>query len=188
TNHAPPIMKINSPFINTITRRDFLNRAMRGGTALGLMALTQVPPFARRALADNNLGRNGKKLLFIFLRGANDALNSCIPVKDDGFTQTIRPNIWIPQEAASYYDTTGPCDFPAAGATQFSYTNAIRLGNGFSALHPSLRFLAPVYNAGDLVMAHRVGYPRQSRSHFDSQAYWETGEPNTVTREGIWYR
>src|SRR6185436_19503840 len=64
----------------------------------------------------------------------------------------------------------------------------IRLGNGFSALHPSLKFLAPAYNAGDLVMVHRVGYPRQSRSHFDSQAYWETGDPNSPSREGIFYR
>jgi uncharacterized protein (DUF1501 family) len=37
-------------------------------------------------------------------------------------------------------------------------------------------------------MVHRVGYPRQSRSHFDSQAYWETGIPNSVTRDGIFYR
>ena len=35
---------------------------------------------------------------------------------------------------------------------------------------------------------HRVGYPKQSRSHFDSQAYWETGEPNSLGREGIFYR
>jgi uncharacterized protein (DUF1501 family) len=62
------------------------------------------------------------------------------------------------------------------------------LGNGFNALHPSLKFLAPVYNAGDVLLVHRVGYPRQSRSHFDSQAYWETGQPNAVTRDGIFYR
>src|SRR6185436_262777 len=113
---------------NTLSRRDFLARTLRGGAGLGLMALTQVPPFARRALAENTLGRNGKKLLFIFLRGANDALNSCIPVKDEAFTQTIRPNIWINQEAPAYYNTTGPCDFPAAsGTSQFAYANAIRL-------------------------------------------------------------
>jgi uncharacterized protein (DUF1501 family) len=176
------------PYINTLTRRDFLAHTLRAGAALGLAALTQVPPFARRALAEGSLGTNGRKLLFIFLRGANDALNSCIPVKDDGFTQSIRPTIWVPQESSSYYDALGPCDFPAPGATQFDYANAIRLGNGFNALHPSLRFLAPVYNAGDLVMLHRVGYPKQSRSHFDSQAYWETGEPNTTARDGIFYR
>src|ERR1051325_7420164 len=136
------------PYFHTITRREFLQRSLRAGAGLRIAALCRVPPFACRALAEGNVGRNGKKLLFIFLRGANDALNSCLPVKDDAFTQTIRPTIWIPQEAPGYYDTLGPCDFPAAGATQFSYSNAIRLGNGFNALHPALRFLAPIYNDG----------------------------------------
>jgi uncharacterized protein (DUF1501 family) len=177
------------PYVNTLTRRDFLNRTLRGGAALGLAALTQVPPFAKRALAEGSIGLNGKKLLFIFLRGANDALNSCIPTMDPGYNNTIRPSIFIPPDGVTNYSTTGPCDFPAADAvSQFAYANAIRLGNGFSALHPSLRFLAPVYNAGDLALVHRVGYPRQSRSHFDSQAYWESGDPNTLSREGIFYR
>ena len=39
------------PHINTLTRRDFLSRTLKAGGALGLAALTQVPPFARRALA-----------------------------------------------------------------------------------------------------------------------------------------
>src|SRR5919198_958577 len=86
------------PYINTITRRDFLSRTLRRSAALGLMALTQVPPFARRALAENNLGRNGKKLLFIFLRGANDALNSCIPILDPSYGAAIRPDIYIPTD------------------------------------------------------------------------------------------
>jgi uncharacterized protein (DUF1501 family) len=38
-------------------------------------------------------------------------------------------------------------------------------------------------------MVHRVGYPRQSRSHFDSQLFWENGDPNNNSlREGIFYR
>ena len=176
------------PFINTISRRDFLARTLRTGAAFGLASLTQVPPFAARALAEGNIGTNGKKLLFIFLRGANDALNSCLPVKDPGFTQTIRPSIWIPQEAPAYYDTPGPCDFPTGLTSTFAYGNAIRIGDGFNALHPSLKFLAPLYNAGDLLFVQRVGYPRQSRSHFDSQAYWESGAPNSISREGIFYR
>ena len=176
------------PFINTLTRRDFLSRTLKAGGALGLAALTQVPPFARRALAEGNLGLNGKKLLFVFLRGANDALNSCIPIEDPAYGSAIRPGIYIPKDAGESYAGTGPCDFPTNLGSTFAYGNAIKIGNGFNALHPSLKFLAPVYNAGDLVMIHRVGYPRQSRSHFDSQAYWETGEPNSVTREGIFYR
>ena len=177
-----------TPYINTLTRRDFLARTLKAGGALGLAALTQVPPFARRALAEGTIGTNGKKLLFIFLRGANDALNSCIPMLDPAYNNTNRPNIYIPPDAGENYATPGPCVFPSGGASTFAYANAINLGNGFNALHPSLKFLAPVYNAGDLVMVHRVGYPRQSRSHFDSQAYWETGQPNSVTRDGIFYR
>jgi uncharacterized protein (DUF1501 family) len=177
------------PYINSITRRDFLSRSLRVGAGLGLAALTRVPPFACRALAEGNIGLNGKKLLFIFLRGANDALNSCIPVKDDGFTNAIRPNIWIPQGASSLYDeTTGGCEFPTGLASTFAHSNALSLRNGFAALHPSLKFLAPVYNAGELLLVHRVGYPNQSRSHFDSQAYWENGTPNSASREGIFYR
>jgi hypothetical protein len=52
-----------------------------------------------------------------------------------------------------------------------------------------LKFLAPVYNAGELALIHRVAYPKQSRSHFDSQNYWETGTPNNnLSKEGIFYR
>jgi len=178
----------HTPFINTFTRRDFLVNTLRAGGALGLAALTQVPPFARRALAEGNIGLNGKKLLFIFLRGANDALNSCIPIEDSAYGQGIRSTIFIPKDPGETYTGVGPCDFHTGGASTFEYANAINMGNGFNALHPSLKFLAPVYNAGELVLIHRVGYPRQSRSHFDSQAYWETGEPNSVTREGIFYR
>jgi uncharacterized protein (DUF1501 family) len=175
-------------YINRLTRRDFLTRTLRIGGSLALTSLLQVPPFARRALAQASIGANGKKLLFIFLRGANDALNSCIPILDSAYNTTTRPNIYIPPDAGTNYTTLGPCVFPAGGATTFAYANAIRLGNGFGALHPSLKFLAPVYNAGDLALVHRVGYPQQSRSHFDSQAYWESGEPNTSIREGIFYR
>ena len=101
---------------------------------------------------------------------------------------SIRPTIYIPKDGGTDYSAAGPCDFPTGAASTFAYNNAIRVGNGFNAIHPSLKFLAPAYNAGDLVMVHRVGYPRQSRSHFDSQAYWETGDPNSPAREGIFYR
>ena len=98
----------------------------------------------------------------------------------------IRPNLAILKDCGLDYsasghssdDFAGSC-FPVTGsAPTFGYTNGIRLGNGFAALHPSLRFLAPVYNAGDLALVHRVAYPKQSRSHFDSQNYWENAAPN----------
>ncbi len=176
------------PNINVISRRGFLQHSLKAGAGIGLASLMNLPPFVKRALAEGNIGTNGKKLLFIFLRGANDALNSVIPVGDNAYGAGIRPGIFIPQDGGVNYGTASACEFPTGLASTFQYANAIKLGNGFAALHPSLKFLAPVYNAGDLALVHRVGYPKQSRSHFDSQAYWESGEPNSVLREGIFYR
>ena len=34
-----------------------------------------------------------------------------------------------------------------------------------------------------------MAYPKQSRSHFDSQHYWENGDPNNaLTKDGLFYR
>ena len=177
---------------NILTRRNFFSYAGKLGIGSALASLMDIPLVAKRALAQQNaLGRNGKKVLFIFLRGANDALNSVVPVEDPAYF-TSRPNIAIPKDPGTIYTTMGAADSPLntdPNAPTFNYPYAIRLGNGFSALHPSLKFLSPLYNAGDLALVHRVGYPRQSRSHFDSQNYWENGNPgNNVSKDGIFYR
>jgi len=185
--------------INLITRRGFIDRSMKIGITAALSSLVDIPGVVKRALAEGNIGLNGKKLLFVFLRGANDSLNSVIPIRDPAY-YTSRPvpvagvpNIGIPMDPggdAYYANTGGVADFfPTGAASTYGYSNGIRLGNGFAALHPSLKFLAPVYNAGDLGLVHRVAYPKQSRSHFDSQNYWEIGLPNNnLKKEGILYR
>jgi uncharacterized protein (DUF1501 family) len=183
---------------NILTRRGFFDRSLKLGLGVALSTLIDIPLVVKRALAEGTIGVPGangktKKLLFIFLRGANDALNSVIPMRDTAYNSTNRPTLMIPPDTATDYSlTTGACDFPISStptAPTFGYANAIRLGNGFAALHPSLKFLAPVYNAGDLALIHRVGYPKQSRSHFDSQNYWETGNPNNnLVKDGILYR
>jgi len=177
---------------NILTRRDFLSYASKAGMAAALASLTDIPLVAKRALAaDSSLGRNGKKLLFIFLRGGNDSLNTVVPVEDPSY-YTSRPGIGIPKDPGTNYAALGGADNPlntAPATPTFSYPYAIKLGNGFAALHPSLKFLAPIYNSGDLAVIHRVGYSKQSRSHFDSQNYWENGNPNNnISKDGIFYR
>jgi uncharacterized protein (DUF1501 family) len=189
---------------NILSRRSFLSQSFKTSMAVALATLTDIPFVMKRALAEGSIGLNGKKVLFIWLRGANDGLNSVIPIQDYAYTDAgvaLRPAIGIQKEASVDYSSTGAC----FDATQFSsdanltprtsaentysYDRAIRSGNGFAALHPSLKFLAPVYNAGDLALIHRVAYPRQSRSHFDSQNYWESGNPNNnLSKDGIFYR
>jgi uncharacterized protein (DUF1501 family) len=176
-----------------LSRRGFVERSAKLGLGIALSALTDIPMVVKQALAQGGIGLNGKKLLFIFLRGGIDGLNTLLPIQDTAYNQTNRPEIFIPKDPGTDYTATDrPCDFPGSPqptAPIFGYEHAIRLGNGFAALHPSLKFLAPVYNAGDLALIHRVAYPKQSRSHFDSQAYWETGDPNNqLTKDGLFYR
>src|SRR5687767_6599955 len=98
--------------INLITRRSFMDRALRFGASAALASLVDFPFFMKTALAQANIegsiGRNGKKLLFIFLRGANDALNSVVPVGDDAY-RTSRPSLFIPTDPAVDYTAKGPC-------------------------------------------------------------------------------
>ncbi len=141
------------PNINLLTRRTFFDRSFKIGLGAALATLADIPWVMKRALAEGNIGVPGpdgkvKKLLFIFLRGANDALNSVIPVGDSAYNTTNRPNIMIPKDSTAGFDygASGPC-FDATqyadvgGSTRgaadatFSYGFALRLGNGFAALH-----------------------------------------------------
>src|SRR5687767_557409 len=173
---------------NILSRRSFLDRSMKTGLAVALSTLVDIPLVMKRALAQN-IGLNGKKLLFIWLRGANDGLNSVIPMSDTAYAGA-RPNLRIQPGPVSL--TGGAADDALNdNSADFTYrqTTGIDLGNSFAALHPSLKFLIPVYNSGDLALIHRVAYPRQSRSHFDSQNYWENGNPNNnLSKDGIFYR
>jgi len=45
------------------------------------------------------------------------------------------------------------------------------------------------YNAGEVAFVHRVGFPNNSRSHFDDMRVWENGEPaQPKSNEGWLYR
>ena len=185
---------MNTPQI--LTRRNFFSTATGLAATAALSSLTDVPLFVQKALAEGGLGQPGtngrvKKLLFIFLRGANDGLNNVIPHGDDAYGPKIRDNIAIPVDPAQSWNVQGKALFPEAGTNgaTFAYPYSLPLGNGFAGLHPALKFLTPVYNAGELALIHRVAYPQQSRSHFDSQSYWETGAPRTaMVKDGLLYR
>lgn len=172
---------------NVMTRRSFLKAGAQASIAAGLASMLNIPPFLQRALAEGNIGISGKKLLFIFLRGGNDGINNIIPIQDPSYA-AFRQQIGLPKDPALLYDnTTGQCANP--GVLQ---PFALPLGNGFAALNPNLYDLAPVFNSGDLALIHRVAYRSQSRSHFDSERYWEKGADGTSAQrfvsDGMFYR
>lgn len=177
---------------NIITRRSFLKRSGHAAVGLGLASLLNIPPFLKRALAEGNIGTNGKKLLFIFLRGGNDGVNNILPVLDPSYYGN-RPILGIPKHPMGdnyYLNTGGPGTL--AGVDPLNPGAAISLNNGFAGLNPAMSDLVPLYNAGDLALIHRAGYRSLSRSHFDSEQYWEKGTDGTSNNknvaDGIWYR
>jgi uncharacterized protein (DUF1501 family) len=144
------------------TRRSFLATAA-GATAAGMgLHVLDVPLLRNRLLAAPVLGN--KKLLFIFQRGGMDGIHAVIPRGDNEYNLTNRPTLFVPESEA--YD----------------------LDNGFAQLHPRAAPLQEVFEAGDLAIVHRVGYNGQSRSHFDSQKYWENGTLDRELEVGIFNR
>ena len=154
-----------------LTRRDLLRSSALGFGAFGLQCFH---PFLinRRLMAQD--GGSPKKMIFIFQRGGNDGINTCIPRGDSDYNNTNRPTIFIPE------------------------ADAIDSGNNFAQFHPMLAPVMEIYNhstvngqdgLGNLAVIHRVGYDGQSQSHFDSQDYWENGSPGDgKLREGFIYR
>src|SRR5436190_6386031 len=132
---------------NIITRRSFLSNSGRAAVGLGLASLMNIPPFLKRALAEGSIGLNGKKLVFIFLRGGNDGVNNIIPVLDPSYrgshidpATTLRTFLAMPLDPAipDYSVATGQADIVPS-----EYPYAVRLGNGFATLNPALRDFAP---------------------------------------------
>ena len=173
-----------------------MTNAGRAAVGLGLASLMNIPPFLKRALAEGSIGINNKKLIFIFLRGGNDGINNVVPVLDPSYRGTADANrkfLAMPMDptftAGNDYSTvTGHADI-----VPIEYPYAVRLGNGFATLNPALRDLCPILNAGKLAIIHRAGYRSLSRSHFDSEQYWEKGTDgivanNSKVSSGVWYR
>jgi uncharacterized protein (DUF1501 family) len=102
------------------------------------------------------------RLVVIILRGGMDGLDVVIPFGDPSY-QTWR------------------------GHTPLGVEGAVDL-DGFYAMHPGLRPLLPLWQAGDLGFVHAVSTPyRNKRSHFDGQDILEAGIPDLthgVGRDG----
>lgn len=146
---------------------------MKSAAGWGAFGSGVMGMLGRQATAQG--GVDPPKLLFIFQRGGNDGINTVIPQGDPSYSPALRPSLYINPASGLGLDTTG-----------------------FAQLHPGMSPLMEVYNGsaingvpgmGNLALVHRVGYTRQSRSHFDSQDYWERGVPRDPSvKTGMFYR
>jgi uncharacterized protein (DUF1501 family) len=137
-------------------RRDFLGYSAAAG-GLGLLS------FGSRGWAVQNPNAGRERLVVVFLRGAIDGLNVVIPYSDQNY-YAMRPTIAIPRPG----QPKGALDL-----------------DGRFALHPALQSLMPAWREHSLAFVHASGSPDQSRSHFEAQAYMESGTPGVkVTPDG----
>lgn len=134
-----------------LSRRSFLRAS--GMTLAGISLGTMLPD----ALVSTVMAGpgNGKRVLFIYLAGGCDGINTIVPYGDADYSSINRPSLYL-----------GPA-------------NRIDL-NGFAALHKNLSDINSVYQAGDLAVVHRVGYPNMTQSHFDGRKIWQFGDPQQI--------
>src|SRR5262245_25670385 len=114
-----------------------------------LLALASAVPWfvARTALAAEK-DKDGRILVVVQLDGGNDALNTVVPFANPDY-EKLRPRLKIAKK------------------------DAVTLSDDLG-LHPALKPLDKLLQAGHLAVLPGVGYPNPNRSHFESMAIWNT--------------
>lgn len=118
--------------------------------------------------SDKSASNEGRVLVTIFLRGGADTLNMFVPYADHDYYKQ-RPTIAI------------AAPNKAAGTAE----SAIKL-DGLYALHPRLKPILPIYQAGRMAVVQAVGCDNPTGSHFDTQDQIEHGTAYGQTVSGGW--
>ncbi|MDX2303595.1 MAG: DUF1501 domain-containing protein [Microscillaceae bacterium] len=144
-----------------IKRRDFLKiSAPLAMTPLLLNALP-VRAFATPTMVSalNADDLNERVLVIIRLAGANDGINTLVPIDQYDRYVKLRPSLRLPKTGSGAYVNLD---------SRLSNKNAV-------GLHPGLLSMKAMYEEGKLNIIQGVGYPESNRSHFKSTDLWLTG-------------
>lgn len=148
-------------------RRDFI-RLSSAASALALTplelqaALKSFMPFANCPDISN------RKLVLINLAGANDGLNTIIPLNQYDTYSNLRPTIKVPNSGNSKYITLDS-----------SLPDQQQIG-----LNPALIGFKSLYDEGIFRIMQSVGYPSQNKSHFKSTDLYLTGNDGNSLANG----
>jgi uncharacterized protein (DUF1501 family) len=156
-----------------LTRRQFLKRsATIAAGAAAAPAMRWIPGTGVSYAA----GPSDAIVVFVQLYGGNDGLNTLYPV--DGTQRTTyeeyRPTLKLPKtlgEMAPWVNE-GFVD----NATQPLSVGTDGLGDTY-ALHPAMKAMHDIYQAGELAVIPGVHYPYADYSHFRSEVIYYTGDP-----------
>ena len=143
-------------------RRNFI-RLTSTASALSLLP-TDVFALFKSAGMETCPNVNAKRIVLIQLAGANDGLNTVVPINQYDKYATLRPNIKL----SNVGGTNGIINLD----TTLTLTNQV-------GLHPSLLGFKSLYDSGLMRVIQGVGYPTQDKSHFKSTDLWLTGGDGT---------
>ena len=139
-----------------VTRRQFV----KGGVTAFTVSMAAPAFLSDIARAQ---GASRRNLVVLYLSGGNDALSTLVPYTDP-FYYSRRPTLAVP--AASVLQVGADRTCKALG------------------LHPRLTGLRQIFDAGDLAIIQRTGYPNSSRSHFLGTDIWSTANPANSSGAG----
>src|SRR5712692_3922585 len=125
----------------------FTRRGFLKTSSLLALAPT-VPLFIARTARAAEPAKDKRVLVVVQLDGGNDALNTIVPHSDPNY-EKLRPKLKLDKK------------------------NLVKVSDTLS-LHPSLKPLDRLLQAGHLAAIPGVGYPNPNRSHFESMAIWHT--------------
>jgi uncharacterized protein (DUF1501 family) len=148
-----------------MNRKEFLRLTSKAaiGTPFLLNGMTAqvLNNYIDMPMLANNV--NDRVLVIVRLAGANDGLNTVIPISQYSNYQILRPNIHIKDTGVNKYielDTTLQSD-------------------KLSGLHPTLTGFKDLYDSGKMAVVNGVGYPTPNFSHFQSQNTMFAGKDGT---------
>ena len=149
-------------------RRNFI-QLTASASALSLLP-TEVFALFKSAGMTTCPDLNAKKIVLIQLSGANDGLNTLVPLNQYDAYASLRPNIKLNNVGASN------------GLINLDTTLALENQVG---LHPSLTGFKSLYDSGFMRVIQGVGYPSQDKSHFKSTDLWLTGGDGTQANNNL---
>lgn len=112
---------------------------------------------------------SNRKLVLINLSGANDGLNTIIPLNQYGTYSNLRPNIKV----------------PSSGTNKYITLDATLPANQQIGLNPALTSFKSIYDKSWLRIMQSVGYPSQNKSHFKSTDLYLTGNDGNSLLNGV---
>ena len=125
--------------------------------------------FPKYGFIQGDLHKDGDILVVIFLRGAADGLNMVVPYGEDAYYK-LRPSLGVPRPDDSMVEKA---------------KRVIPLDD-FFGLHPNLKPLFPIWEAGNFAIIHACGSPDDSHSHFKTMNLMERGVANENGKASGW--